>query len=200
MERLNHVFICINIHDTKEFPKELKEVFQNLGFIFDGNLAERNMECCRLDGQKIYGNLRTNTIAKLNKLFKEKTETFSYGDYQNTGSHYYLSAKEKRWFYEQHKEEYCNLVIRECQKHNGEIQIPGLEYTFCVPEDDPVICDKEELITLMGSCISWILRDLEKSGKLICREKDGKRMYALPESISKGEHPEEPKRKNGRSR
>ena len=115
MERLNHVFIWINIHDTKEFPKELKEVFQNLGFAFDGNLAERNMECCRLDGQKIYGNLRPNTIAKLNKLFKEKTETFSYGDYQNTGSHYYLSEKEKRWFYEQHKEEYCDLVIRECQ-------------------------------------------------------------------------------------
>lgn len=187
MERLNHVFIWINIHDTKEFPKELKEVFQNLGFAFDGNLAERNMECCRLDGQKIYGNLRPNTIAKLNKLFKEKTETFSYGDYQNTGSHYYLSEKEKRWFYEQHKEEYCDLVIRECQKHNGEIQIPGLEYTFCVPEDDSVICDKEELITLMGSCISWVLKDLEESGKLTCQEKDGKSLYVIPESMEKSE-------------
>lgn len=74
MERLNHVFIWINIHDTKEFPKELKEVFQNLGFTLDGNLAERNMECCRLEEQKIYGNLRTNTVAKLNKLFKAINE------------------------------------------------------------------------------------------------------------------------------
>lgn len=187
MERLNHVFIWINIHDMKEFPKELKEVFQNLGFAFDGNLAERNMECCRLDGQKIYGNLKPNTIAKLNKILKEKTEAFSYWDHQNTGSHYYLSEEEKRGYYEQHKEKYCDLVIRECQKHNGEIQIPGLEYTFCVPEDDPVICDKEELRTLMGSCISWVLRDLEESGELICQEKDGKSLYALPESMEKSE-------------
>ena len=79
------------------------------------------------------------------------------------------------------------MVIRECQKHNGEIQIPGLEYTFCVPEEDPVICDKEELRTLMESCISWILRDLEESGKLICQEEEGERTYALSESVEKSE-------------
>ena len=47
MERLNHVFIWINIHDTKEFPKELKEVFQNLGFAFDGNLADGMLQIGR---------------------------------------------------------------------------------------------------------------------------------------------------------
>lgn len=200
MERLNHVFIWIKIHDMKEFPKEIKEVFQELGFTYDGNLAERKMEFCRLEGQRIYGNLKTNTITKLNKIFREKTVTFSYLDYQNTGTHYYLSEKEKREYYEQHKEEYCDHVIRKCRKNNEETQNWCYEYAFYTPEDDIVICNKEGLSTFMGSCISWILRDLEKSGKLICREKDGKRMYALPESISKGEYPEEPKRKNGRSR